>query len=135
MKRGLPTIIFQFALSPLLFLLLITNVSAQQKAVETSGDVIYYATPVFCLTTSLLKKDYHGTKQFVFSAVTAVGTSYILKHTIRKKRPDGSDYPLSVRTCNRHLPRSFLSTTQIWLEIRYPCLPFIHLRRLGTDLL
>ena len=79
MKRGLPTIIFQFALSPLLFLLLITNVSAQQKAVETSGDVIYYATPVFCLATTLLKKDYQGTKQLIFSAVTAVGTSYILK--------------------------------------------------------
>ena len=82
MKRGLPTIIFQFALSPLLFLLLITNVSAQQKAVETSGDVIYYATPVFCLATTLLKKDYQGTKQLIFSVVTAVGTSYILKNTV-----------------------------------------------------
>ena len=92
MKRGLPTIIFQFALSPLLFLLLITNVSAQQKAVETSGDVIYYATPVFCLATTLLKKDYQGTKQLIFSAVTAVGTSSILKHTIHKKRPDGSNH-------------------------------------------
>ena len=92
MKRGLPTIIFQFALSPLLFLLLITNVSAQQKAVETSGDVIYYATPVFCLATTLLKKDYQGTKQLIFSVFTAVGTSYILKHTIHKKRPDGSNH-------------------------------------------
>ena len=92
MKRKLPTIIFQFTISLSLFLFFITNISAQKKAVETSGDVIYYATPVFCLTTSLLKKDYHRTKQFVFSAVTAVGTSYILKHTIRKKRPDGSDY-------------------------------------------
>ena len=77
MKRKLPTIIFQFTISLSLFLFFITNISAQKKAVETSGDVIYYATPVFCLTTSLLKKDYHGTKQFVFSAVTAVGTSYI----------------------------------------------------------
>ena len=91
MKRRIPTIIFQFALSLSLFLLLITNVSAQKNAVETSGDVIYYATPVFCLATTLLKKDYQGTKQLAFSAVMAVGTSYILKHTIRKKRPDGSD--------------------------------------------
>ena len=75
MKRGISTIIFQFALSLSLFLLLITNVSAQKNAVETSGDVIYYAT-----------------KQLAFSAVMAVGTSYILKHTIRKKRPDGSDH-------------------------------------------
>ena len=92
MKRGISTIIFQFALSLSLFLLLITNVSAQKNAVETSGDVIYYATPVFCLVTTLLKKDYQGTKQLAFSAVMAVGTSYILKHTIRKKRPDGSDH-------------------------------------------
>lgn len=92
MKRKLPTIIFQFSISLSLFLFFITNISAQKKAVETSGDSYILRTPVFCLTTSLLKKDYHGTKQFVFSAVTAVGTSYILKHTIRKKRPDGSDY-------------------------------------------
>ena len=92
MKRRISTIIFQFALSLSLFLLLITNVSAQKNAVETSGDVIYYATPVFCLATTLLKKDYQGTKQLAFSAVMAVGTSYILKHTIRKKRPDGSDH-------------------------------------------
>ena len=92
MKRGISTIIFQFALSLSLFLLLITNVSAQKNAVETSGDVIYYATPVFCLATTLLKKDYQGTKKLAFSAVMAVGTSYILKHTIRKKRPDGSDH-------------------------------------------
>ena len=69
MKRRIPTIIFQFALSLSLFLLLITNVSAQKNAVETSGDVIYYATPVFCLATTLLKKDYQGTKQLAFSAV------------------------------------------------------------------
>ena len=140
MKRGLPTIIFQFALSPLLFLLLITNVSAQQKAVETSGDVIYYATPVFCLATTLLKKDYQGTKQLIFSAVTAVGTSYILKHTIHKKRPDGSNLDavpscIPLRTCNRHLSRSFFSTTPIWLEIRYSGLSPLHLCCLGTDLL
>lgn len=70
----------------------ISNLSAQKKAVETSGDIIYYATPVFCLATTLLKKDYIGTKQLVFSAVTAVGVSYILKHTIRKERPDGSNH-------------------------------------------
>ena len=92
MKRGLPIIISQFTLSLLLLSLLITNVSAQKKVVEISGDAIYYATPVFCLATTLLKKDYQGTKQLIFSAVMAAGTSYILKHTIRKKRPDGSDH-------------------------------------------
>lgn len=76
----------------ILSLSFISNLSAQKKAIETSGDIIYYATPVVSLATTLLKKDYQGTKQLVFSAVTAVGASYILKHTIRKKRPDGSDH-------------------------------------------
>ena len=76
----------------LLNIIFIPRLSAQKKAIETSGDIIYYATPVACLATTLLKKDYQGTKQFVFSAVTAVGVSYILKHTIRKKRPDGIDH-------------------------------------------
>lgn len=96
MKRGVAAIKFPHITLHTFFLFLFlattTNVFAQKKAIETSGDALYYATPVVCLATTLLKKDYQGTKQLVFSAVTAVGTSYILKHTIRKKRPDGSDH-------------------------------------------
>lgn len=88
MKRNFRTLIFCL----FLFLSLNTSIFAQKQAIETSGDILYYATPVVCLATTLLKKDYQGTKQLVFSAVTAVGVSYILKQSIRKERPDGSDH-------------------------------------------
>lgn len=90
MKKNRYSILYSLPL--ILFQLISPHVSAQNKAIENSGDALYYATPVVCLATTLLKKDYQGTKQLVFSAVTAVGVSYILKHTIRKERPDGSDH-------------------------------------------
>ena len=59
--------------------------------VDKSTDVLMFATPAAGLITSLVLKDYQGTKQLVFGAATSVAASYLLKYTVNKRRPDGSD--------------------------------------------
>lgn len=66
-------------------------VVAQKKAVEKSGDVLVFATPVASLATTLLLKDYQGLKQAAFSGATALATTYALKYIVKKERPDRSD--------------------------------------------
>lgn len=66
-------------------------VGAQKKAVEKSGDVLVFATPVASLATTLLLKDYQGLKQAAFSGATALATTYALKYIVKKERPDRSD--------------------------------------------
>lgn len=75
----------------ILSLLVVCQASAQRKAVETSGDVLVFVTPVATLATTLILKDYKGLKQAAFSGVTALATTYALKYIVQKQRPDGSD--------------------------------------------
>ena len=39
--------------------------------------------------TTIIKKDWQGTKQFAFSYTTAIVTTHALKRIIRKERPEG----------------------------------------------
>lgn len=64
---------------------------AQKKAVETSGDVLVFVTPVAGLATTLIMKDYEGLKQAAFSGATALAATYALKYIVKKERPDKSD--------------------------------------------
>lgn len=66
-------------------------VSAQKKAVERSGDVLMFVTPLASFTTTLILKDYQGLKQAAFSGATALATTYALKYIVKKERPDKSD--------------------------------------------
>lgn len=68
------------------------SLAQSREAVKKSTDVLMFATPAAGFITSLLLKDYEGTKQLVLGGATSLATSYLLKYTIRKQRPDGSDY-------------------------------------------
>ena len=68
-----------------------STLSAQRKAVERSGDVLVFATPVASLVTTLVMKDYEGLKQAAFSGATALATTYALKYIVQKQRPDQSN--------------------------------------------
>ncbi len=61
------------------------------KGVRVSGDVLAAGLPVAALVTTLVEKDYQGTKQLVFSGVSAAAVTYILKAAVDKRRPDGSN--------------------------------------------
>ena len=97
-------------------LLFIQPLQAQRKAIRTTGDALFFVAPVTAFTMTLLKKDYEGTKQLVFSGVTAVGLTYILKYSISKERPDKSDdhsFP-SAHTSISFTGASFLQRRYGW---------------------
>lgn len=69
------------------------GINAQSRdAIKTSTDILMFATPAAGFITTLVTGDYKGTKQLVFGAATSIATSYLLKYSVKKQRPDGSDY-------------------------------------------
>lgn len=76
----------------------IANVSAgeptlhgSRHSVRTSTDVLAVAMPAATLTFLLAATDYSGLKQGVLTAATATTINYLIKYTVSKRRPDGSD--------------------------------------------
>jgi membrane-associated phospholipid phosphatase len=68
------------------------DIKAQSReAIGTSTDILMFVTPASGFIATLVLEDYEGTKQLVFAGVTSIATSYLLKHVIKKQRPDGSD--------------------------------------------
>jgi len=65
--------------------------SQPRKNVGISTDVLAIALPVATIAYTLSTKDWQGLKQGAFAAATTIGTTYLLKYTIHKRRPDGSD--------------------------------------------
>lgn len=66
-------------------------VSRERKNVGISTDVLAVALPVAAVSYTLATKDWTGLKQGAFAAATTIGATYLLKYTIHKRRPDGSD--------------------------------------------
>lgn len=67
-----------------------THGQARRK-IKTSTDVLLFVTPVAGFVSSLAIGDYQGTKQIVLSGATSFVTTYLLKYTIKKERPDCSN--------------------------------------------
>lgn len=61
------------------------------KTVERAGDVIEYVLPASALGSSILMKDWEGTKQFAFAFGTNYAATRLMKLIIRKKRPGYSE--------------------------------------------
>lgn len=87
-----------------------------RRAVRTSTDVIAVAMPAATLTAMLAIGDWQGLKQGALTAVTAAGVTYILKYSIHKRRPDGSDnhsFP-SMHTATAFADAAFLQRRYGW---------------------
>ena len=67
------------------------RISRPRRGIGVSTDVIAVALPVATVAGVIVTKDWIGLKQGAFTAVTALGVTEILKFTIHKHRPDGSD--------------------------------------------
>lgn len=77
----------------LICLCALLSVRAQsRKAIETSTDVLAFVNPVAGFVGSLAIGDYKGTKQIVIGGATSLAATYLLKYTVSKERPDGSDH-------------------------------------------
>ena len=73
----------------LIFFLLMCSESslAQNRTIETAGDVLLFALPASALTTSLIIKDYEGTWQFAKGAMLNQAVTIGLKYATVKSRP------------------------------------------------
>lgn len=77
-----------------LFLLIIlpAYICAQSRsAVEKSTDILMFLPSATGGVVSLAKGDYKGLLQHLESGAVTVATTYLLKYTVKKRRPDGSD--------------------------------------------
>ncbi len=65
---------------------------AQNKTVETTGDILLIALPSTAMATTLIKGDKKGTWQLSKGFVLNAAVTYTLKKIVKKQRPDLSDY-------------------------------------------
>lgn len=68
------------------------EISGSRHGVKVSTDWLTVGMSGVTFTCILLKKDWTGLKQNALSLATTLGTTYLLKYTIRKARPDGTDH-------------------------------------------
>ncbi len=76
---------------------------AQEKTIETTGDILLFSLPAAALTSSLVIADYKGTWQFTKGALLNQALTVSLKYTLNKNRPYGNG--------NRAFPSGHTSTT------------------------
>ena len=60
-----------------------------EYALESTGDVLQLALPLTAGITTIIKKDWKGTKQWALSYGTAIIVTHSLKRIVRKQRPEG----------------------------------------------
>jgi membrane-associated phospholipid phosphatase len=65
---------------------------AQADTTETAGTAVAIALPLTAAGIALYKNDWNGAVDLGLTTLATVGTAYALKHLIKEKRPDGSDF-------------------------------------------
>lgn len=86
-RRGL----FAFAAGAVLFLPLQAEAAGNNTLTKT-GDILRIALPAAAAGISIYKGDYQGLLQFAVAYAATVGIAEGLKHVVRERRPDGSDW-------------------------------------------
>lgn len=81
--------IYYWAISALLSLMPLQNAQANNE--DKAADVLRIALPAAAWGMSQYLGDDEGTTQFYYSFASTIATTYALKSTIHKNRPDGSD--------------------------------------------
>ncbi len=76
-------IIYIFIFSPLKVL---------GDTLETAGNILHMAIPLYAFVYSCTRKDYQGIENFSESYSATLITTYFLKKLVREKRPNGKDY-------------------------------------------
>jgi len=72
------------------------NVQAQNKTVESSGDILLFALPTITLASTFIIGDTKGSWQFTKGLLLTEALTYGLKLSVNKQRPDmsnGNSFP------------------------------------------
>ncbi|HEY0265344.1 MAG TPA: phosphatase PAP2 family protein [Rhizomicrobium sp.] len=77
---------------PAVLLLLLGTLVATAGTTENLGTDAAIALPLIAGGITLANSDWTGAAQVTVDTAATVGVAYGLKHIIREKRPDGSDY-------------------------------------------
>ncbi|MDN3647395.1 phosphatase PAP2 family protein [Reinekea marina] len=64
---------------------------AHADEIETAGDIVQLALPLTALVATYTLDDPEGRKQFLWSFGSTFAVTHILKRTVNKERPDGSN--------------------------------------------
>lgn len=75
-----------------LWVSILPAMSQGRKAVETSTDIAMFAPAAVGAGAALIKGDYKALLQLGEALAVQVAVCYGLKYTVKKQRPDGSDY-------------------------------------------
>jgi membrane-associated phospholipid phosphatase len=73
-------------------LLVATCGVAEADAIATTGTGVAIALPLVAAGVSLYQDDRLGLAELTVDTFATVGTAYALKHIVREKRPNGSDF-------------------------------------------
>lgn len=90
--------------------------SPSRKGVGISTDVVAIGMPVATVALVIAKKDWEGLLRGSIEGVATVGVTYLMKTTIHKRRPDGSDrqsFP-SMHSATAFADASFLMRRYGW---------------------
>ncbi|HEY0300977.1 MAG TPA: hypothetical protein VGC36_06580 [Rhizomicrobium sp.] len=75
------------------FLLLAVPANAASPELRKAANIITIALPVSAIGVSLMHdRDWRGIKEFALSAGLTVGSAYLIRHLVRERRPDHSDF-------------------------------------------
>lgn len=66
--------------------------SRSQKGVALSTDILALSLPVATLTGVLIERDWKGLVQGAYTCAATLGTTMLLKYTVKEERPDHSDF-------------------------------------------
>lgn len=70
---------------------LLINSQVHADEIETAGDIVQLAIPLTALIATYTLDDPEGRKQFLWSYGSTFAVTHILKRTVNKERPDGSN--------------------------------------------
>jgi len=63
----------------------------KDESIIEAGDWLQILVPVSALTATLALRDWEGTKQVTYVALASLGTTYVVKYTVARTRPDESE--------------------------------------------
>ena len=108
---------------PVLFFALHNTLQAKSKT-ELAGDILAVAIPSGAYATAFYLDDEEGEMQFYKSYATTLGVTYLLKYTVREKRPESearTSFP-SGHTASAFAGASFIQQRYGW---KYSIVPYV----------